>query len=84
MVDLRARLLRLRPVTGRGRFLNCMGGSVRGAGTSRLVITGVKELHDTEFTIMPDRIVAGTYMLMTAAAGGEVLLRDAPLEQLED
>jgi UDP-N-acetylglucosamine 1-carboxyvinyltransferase len=65
------------------RFLNCMGGSVRGAGTSRLVITGVKELHDTEFTIMPDRIVAGTYMLMTAAAGGEVLLRDAPLEQLE-
>ncbi len=49
------------------RFLNSMGARIRGAGTSRIEIVGVKELHDTEFTIMPDRIVAGTYMFM---AGG--------------
>lgn len=64
------------------RFLNSMGAEIRGMGTNRLVIDGVKEFHDTEFTIMPDRIVAGTYMLMTAAAGGDVLLREVPLEQL--
>lgn len=65
------------------RFLNGMGGDIRGAGASRLEIRGVKELRDTEFTIMPDRIVAGTYMLMTAAVGGSVCLKDVPLEQLE-
>lgn len=65
------------------RFLNGMGGDIRGAGASRLEIRGVKELHDTEFTIMPDRIVAGTYMLMTAAVGGSVCLKNVPLEQLE-
>ena len=64
------------------RFLNSMGARIRGAGTSRIEIVGVKELHDTEFTIMPDRIVAGTYLLMTAAAGGRVCLRDVPVEQL--
>ena len=64
------------------RFLNSMGAKIRGTGTSKLMIVGVKELHDTEFTIMPDRIVAGTYMLMTAAVGGEVRLLDVPLEQL--
>lgn len=64
------------------RFLNSMGARIQGAGTQRLVITGVKKLHDTDFTIMPDRIVAGTYMLMTAATGGDVLLRDVPLRHL--
>ncbi len=64
------------------RFLNSMGARICGAGTSNLVITGVKKLHDTDFTIMPDRIVAGTYMLMTAATGGDVLLRNVPIEQL--
>lgn len=65
------------------RFLNSMGARIGGMGTSRLVIEGVKELHDTDFTIMPDRIVAGTYMLMTAAVGGDVVIKEAPLEQLE-
>ena len=64
------------------RFLNSMGAKIRGMGTDKLVIDGVREFHDTEFTIMPDRIVAGTYMLMTAAAGGDVRLLDVPLEQL--
>lgn len=64
------------------RFLNSMGAKIRGMGTDKLVIDGVREFHDTEFTIMPDRIVAGTYMLMTAAVGGDVRLLDVPLEQL--
>jgi len=65
------------------RFLNCMGAKIQGAGTSRITVVGVKRLHGGEFTIMPDRIVAGTYMLLTAAAGGKVILRNPPLEQLE-
>lgn len=65
------------------RFLNSMGARIQGAGTRKILIEGVRELHDTEFTIMPDRIVAGTYMLLTAAAGGEVLLREVPVEQLD-
>ncbi len=64
------------------RFLNSMGAEIQGMGTSCLVIEGGRQLHDTEFTIMPDRIVAGTYLLMTAAAGGRVCLRDVPVEQL--
>lgn len=65
------------------RFLSSMGARISGAGTERIVIEGVKELHDTEFTIMPDRIVAGTYMLLNASVGGEVLLREVPIEQLD-
>lgn len=65
------------------RFLNSMGARIQGAGTEKIVIMGVKELHDTEFTIMPDRIVAGTYMLLAAAVGGEAFLKEIPLEQLE-
>lgn len=65
------------------RFLNSMGARIQGAGTRKILIEGVRELHDTEFTIMPDRIVAGTYMLLTAAVGGEVLLREVPVEQLD-
>ena len=65
------------------RFLNSMGARIQGAGTSRIVIAGVKKLHDTEFTIVSDRIVAGTYMLMAAAAGGKILLENPPLHHLE-
>lgn len=65
------------------RFLSSMGARISGAGTERIVIEGVKQLHDTEFTIMPDRIVAGTYMLLNASVGGEVLLREVPVEQLD-
>lgn len=65
------------------RFLSSMGARISGAGTERIVIEGVKELHDTEFTIMPDRIVAGTYMLLNASVGGVVLLREVPIEQLD-
>ena len=65
------------------RFLNSMGADVRGMGTSRITVTGVMQLHDTEFTVTADRIVAGTYLLMAAAAGGEISLEHAPVQQLE-
>lgn len=65
------------------RFLNAMGARIQGAGTSRITVAGAERLHDAEFTIAPDRIVAGTYMLMTAAVGGKVLLENSPSAHLE-
>ena len=52
------------------RFLNAMGASVHGAGTGRIVIEGVEELEPVEWSVMPDRIEAGTYIMATAATGG--------------
>lgn len=50
-------------------FLNSMGAKIEGAGTRRIIIKGVKKLHGTEHTIIPDRIEAGTYMVAGAMAG---------------
>lgn len=52
-------------------FLNAMGACVLGAGTDTIVIKGVTHLHDTVFTVMPDRIAACTYMAAVMSAGGE-------------
>ncbi|QUI23208.1 UDP-N-acetylglucosamine 1-carboxyvinyltransferase [Vallitalea pronyensis] len=57
-------------------FLNKMGAKVHGAGTDTISIQGVSELQSVEYRIMPDRIVAGSYMCAVASAGGEVLLKD--------
>ncbi|HWQ73381.1 MAG TPA: UDP-N-acetylglucosamine 1-carboxyvinyltransferase [Desulfitobacteriaceae bacterium] len=57
-------------------FLNEMGGKVRGAGTSIIHIEGVRKMHGTSHSIIPDRIEAGSFMLMAAAAGGDVLVRN--------
>ena len=64
-------------------FLNSMGGRVTGAGTGRIVIEGVKELRPTEWTVMPDRIEAGTFLMATAATGGEVTVTNALPEHLK-
>ncbi len=58
-----------------GRFLNCMGAKVRGMGSSVVNIDGVDALHGGEYTIMPDRIVAATYLAASAATGGEICLK---------
>jgi len=58
-------------------FLNSMGAKVLGAGSDTIVIQGVEKLHDVEYTVMPDRIVAGTYLLAAAITGGEVTLKNA-------
>jgi UDP-N-acetylglucosamine 1-carboxyvinyltransferase len=64
-------------------FLNSMGARVMGAGTGRIVIEGVKELRPTEWTVMPDRIEAGTFLMATAAAGGDVTVTNALPEHLK-
>jgi UDP-N-acetylglucosamine 1-carboxyvinyltransferase len=64
-------------------FLNAMGASVHGAGTGRIVIEGVEELHPVEWSVMPDRIEAGTFIMATAAAGGDVEIRKARTEHLK-
>lgn len=56
-------------------FLNKMGASINGAGTSTIVIDGVCKLHGVEFTPIPDRIVAGTYLLAAAITGGRVRVK---------
>jgi len=57
-------------------FLNSMGAKIRGTGTDVIKIEGVRELHPVRYTIIPDRIEAGTYMLAAAATGGEVLVEN--------
>jgi UDP-N-acetylglucosamine 1-carboxyvinyltransferase len=55
-------------------FLNRMGGRIRGAGTRRVEIEGVRELSGVPYEVMPDRIEAGTFMIGAAVAQGEVLV----------
>lgn len=60
-----------------GHFLNKMGAKVEGLGTDLIKIKGVKELHGIDYTIIPDRIEAGTYMIAAAITGGDVLIEKA-------
>jgi len=55
-------------------FLNKMGAKIEGAGTRRLIIEGVKELHGAEHDIIPDRIEAGTFLVAGAIAGKGVTI----------
>ncbi len=61
-------------------FLNSMGAHISGAGTSEIVISGVNKLHGVQYTPIPDRIVAGTYMIACAMAGGKICLKNAVAE----
>ena len=56
------------------KFLNKMGGKIAGAGSSTIVIEGVKKLDGCEFEPIPDRIVAGTYIIAAAITGGKLLV----------
>jgi UDP-N-acetylglucosamine 1-carboxyvinyltransferase len=58
-------------------FLNAMGAQVRGAGTGTIRIDGVDFLRGTEYTVIPDRIEAGTYMIAAAITRGEVFVEGA-------
>ncbi|MCG2821772.1 MAG: UDP-N-acetylglucosamine 1-carboxyvinyltransferase, partial [Candidatus Atribacteria bacterium] len=62
-----------------GHFLNKMGAKVEGLGTDLIKIEGVKKLHGVDYTIIPDRIEAGTYMIAAAITGGNVLIEKADL-----
>src|SRR5881628_1041390 len=56
-------------------FLNKMGAKIEGAGTRRIVIEGVKELHGAEHSVIPDRIEAGTFLVAGAIAGKGITLK---------
>ena len=55
-------------------FLNKMGAKIEGAGTRRIIIEGVKELHGAEHDIIPDRIEAGTFLVAGAISGGDLVV----------
>ena len=57
-------------------FLNAMGAKVTGAGTDVIKIRGVRQLVGGSYSIIPDQIEAGTYMVAVAAAGGDVLVQN--------
>ncbi len=57
-------------------YLNACGAQVRGAGSDTIVVEGVPKLHGAEHSVIPDRIVAATYLAAAAATGGEVLVQD--------
>ncbi|MFA7503219.1 MAG: UDP-N-acetylglucosamine 1-carboxyvinyltransferase [Burkholderiaceae bacterium] len=64
------------------RALVAMGARIEGAGTDLIRIEGVARLHAANCRVMPDRIEAGTFLCAVAAAGGDVVLRDADPDSL--
>lgn len=64
-------------------FINSMGGKISGAGSNIIKITGVKNLQATDYTPIPDRIEAGTFMVATAATGGQVKINNVIPEHLK-
>ena len=65
-----------------GNFLNKMGAKITGFGTPNIEIEGVEELHAVEYSIMPDRIEAGTYVIASLVTEGDLKIQDARLEDL--
>ena len=64
-------------------FLNSMGADIMGAGTSVIKIRGVEHLKGTNYSIIPDQIEAGTYMVAAAATRGDVIICDVTPKHLE-
>lgn len=64
-------------------FLNSMGASIKGAGTDVIRVRGVEKLHGTHYSIIPDQIEAGTFMLAAAVTKGDVLVKNVIPKHLE-
>ena len=64
-------------------YLIAAGARICGKGSAFIEIEGVKQLHDVEFKLSSDRIVAGTYMAAVAATGGDVVFKSTPINHLE-
>ena len=64
-------------------FLNSMGAKIKGAGTDLIRIEGVPKLHGTDYSIIPDQIEAGTFMVAAAATRGDVVVRNVIPKHLE-
>ncbi|MGD2172702.1 MAG: UDP-N-acetylglucosamine 1-carboxyvinyltransferase, partial [Gammaproteobacteria bacterium] len=72
-------------------FINAMGGKIENAGTDKIVIHGVETLQGCDYSVLPDRIETGTYLVAAAITGGKVLIKrtdpqllDAVLAKLEE
>jgi UDP-N-acetylglucosamine 1-carboxyvinyltransferase len=72
-------------------FINAMGGKIENAGTDTITIHGVENLRGCDYTVLPDRIETGTYLVAAAITGGKVLVKrtdpsllDAVLAKLEE
>ena len=63
-------------------FLNSMGAKVKGAGTKVVRVEGVEELHGTTYSVIPDRIEAGTFMVAAAMTGGDVVVENVIREHI--
>ena len=63
-------------VVDAANFLNMMGANIKGAGTDVIRITGVEKLHGAQYTIIPDQIEAGTYMIAAAVTKGDVVVKN--------
>lgn len=64
-------------------FLNSMGANIKGAGTDTIRIRGVKRLHGTEYSIIPDQIEAGTFMCAAAITRGDIMVKNVIPKHLE-
>lgn len=64
-------------------FLNSMGANIKGAGTDVIRIRGVEKLHGSEYSIIPDQIEAGTFMVAAAATKGDVLIKNLIPKHME-
>jgi UDP-N-acetylglucosamine 1-carboxyvinyltransferase len=64
-------------------FLTSMGARISGAGSHTIEIDGVEELRPTDYEVMPDRLEAATFLMATAATGGDVVVRDMRPDHLE-
>jgi UDP-N-acetylglucosamine 1-carboxyvinyltransferase len=64
-------------------FLNKMGAKIEGAGTRRIIVEGVKELHGTEHDIIPDRIEAGTFLVAGAICGNGITIKRVEPEHVQ-
>ncbi len=64
-------------------FLNLMGAKIKGAGTDTIKITGVEEMHGCEYSVVPDQITTGTYMMAAAVTKGNVLIKKAIPKHME-
>ncbi|KXU39170.1 UDP-N-acetylglucosamine 1-carboxyvinyltransferase [Ventosimonas gracilis] len=70
-------------VSDLARCLVAMGAKIQGIGTDTLIVDGVERLHSTRYSVMPDRIETGTYLVAAAATGGRVKLKDTAPDTLE-
>lgn len=64
-------------------YLNKAGAKISGAGTSVIIVEGVDSFKDVTHNTMPDRIVAGTYMIASVITGGEVVIKNIVIEHLQ-